>query len=194
MTVTVQLVRHGKTKGNLEKRFAGGKTDDSLCSQGKEELLSFVSDSIYLSTKEVFSSPMKRCLETAGILFPECSADMNIIEEFKELDFGIFENRNHEELNGNDDYQKWLDSKGKGDIPGGERMNDFAKRVMVGFEKMISSAKANEMTAVVHGGTIMAILFSLNGGNFYDYLCKNGRGYVFEYSTEDKRILDLRKI
>ena len=89
MTVTIQLIRHGKTKGNLEKRFAGGRTDDSLCTQGKEELNSFVSENIYLNTDEVFSSPMKRCLETAEIIFPEHKA--RIIEEFRELDFGIFD-------------------------------------------------------------------------------------------------------
>ena len=27
MTVTIQLIRHGKTKGNLEKRFAGTRED-----------------------------------------------------------------------------------------------------------------------------------------------------------------------
>ncbi|MBS7241219.1 MAG: histidine phosphatase family protein [Treponema sp.] len=194
MTVTIQLIRHGKTKGNLEKRFAGGRTDDSLCTQGKEELNSFVSENIYLNTDEVFSSPMNRCLETAEIIFPEHKA--RIIEEFRELDFGIFENKNHQELNGNQDYQKWLDSGGKGNIPGGEKMDDFANRTMAGFNKMISSIEGKEtkITAAVHGGTIMAILFSLNGGNFYDYFCKNGRGYVFEFLTEDKKILNLRKL
>lgn len=194
MTVTIQLVRHGKTKGNLEKRFAGGQTDDSLCIQGKEELNSFVSKNIYLNADEVFSSPMKRCLETAETIFPEHK--VYIIEEFRELDFGIFENKKHEELNGNTDYQKWLDSDGKGDIPGGEKMDDFVKRTMVGFDKMISSIKdkGNKITATVHGGTIMAILFSLNGGNFYDYLCKNGCGYIFEYTIENKKILNIRKL
>lgn len=194
MTVTIQLIRHGKTKGNLEKRFAGGRTDDSLCTQGKEELNSFVSENIYLNTDEVFSSPMNRCLETAEIIFPEHKA--LIIEEFRELDFGIFENKNHQELNGNQDYQKWLDSGGKGDIPGGEKMDDFASRTMAGFNKMISSieGKGTKITAAVHGGTIMAILFSLNGGIFYDYFCKNGRGYVFDFLTEDKKILNLRKL
>ena len=194
MTVTIQLIRHGKTKGNLEKRFAGGRTDDSLCTQGKEELNSFVSENIYLNTDEVFSSPMNRCLETAGIIFPEHKA--LTIEEFRELDFGIFENKNHQEMNGNQDYQKWLDSGGKEDIPRGEKMDDFANRTMAGFNKMISSieGKGTKITAAVHGGTIMAILFSLNGGNFYDYCCKNGRGYVFEFLTEDKKILNLRKL
>ena len=75
-------------------------------------------------------------------------------------------------------------------------MDDFANRTMAGFNKMISSIEGKEtkITAAVHGGTIMAILFSLNGGNFYDYFCKNGRGYVFEFLTEDKKILNLRKL
>ncbi len=192
MIITVQLIRHGKTKGNLEKRFAGGKTDESLCTQGIFELMEFRNQEIYDDCDIVFSSPMKRCLETAGIIWPEKKA--YIIEDFREFDFGIFENKNHEELDGNIEYQKWIDSNGEGDVPGGENFKEFSERVMAGFYKMISDAGKAKTGAAVHGGTIMAILSSLNGGKYYEYLCRNGRGYSLEISVEEMKLVSLRKI
>ena len=37
------------------------------------------------------------------------------------------------------------------------------------------------ITAVVHGGTIMAILSSLNNDEYYNYQCKNAEGYNFRF-------------
>ena len=33
------------------------------------------------------------------------------------------------------------------------------------------------VAAVVHGGTIMALLSRFGGGDYYSYQCKNGEGY-----------------
>ncbi len=192
MTLKIQLIRHGKTKGNMEKRFTGGKTDEPLCSQGFLELQTLAKEKIYSAPGTLFASPLMRCTQTAEIIFLKKPA--TIIEDFREIDFGIFENKNHEELNGNADYQKWIDSNGEGLIPRGENMETFRKRVMAGFNQMLATANAENISAVVHGGTIMAILSSLNGGNYYDYFCKNGRGYVIEYSICENRLLSLRKI
>ena len=37
------------------------------------------------------------------------------------------------------------------------------------------------ITAVVHGGTIMAILSSLNKDEYYNYQCKNAEGYICRF-------------
>ena len=192
MTITIQLIRHGITKGNLEKRFIGCRTDEPLCSQGIEEIKKLTDAKIYNDSDLIFSSPLKRCIETAKLIFPH--KEINIIENFKEIDFGLFENLNHKELNGNESYQRWIDSNGTNDIPGGEKLKDFADRTMDAFEKMLKASNGKSVSAVAHGGTIMAIISALKGGNFYDYFCQNGHGYIFDYSAEDKKIFNLRKI
>ena len=65
---------------------------------------------------------------------------------------------------------------------------------MDAFDKMIKVSKGKNVSAVAHGGTIMAIISALKGGNFYDYFCQNGHGYIFDYAAEDKKIFNLRKI
>lgn len=192
MIKTIQLIRHGKTKGNIEKRFIGKRTDESLCSEGILELNSFLKEKIYENFTTIFSSPMKRCIETANILYPKTK--LILIENLQEIDFGIFENKNHKELKENIEYQKWIYSNGKNNIPSGESLEIYKTKVITGFNEMISFTKEEKITAIVHGGTIMALLSVLNNGNFYDYFCKNGRGYIFNYSTENMTVKNLRKI
>ena len=66
------LIRHGKTQGNLEHRYIGSQTDESLCPQGISEL----KEMHYPPVQRVFVSPMKRCLETAALLYPGIPAEI----------------------------------------------------------------------------------------------------------------------
>lgn len=44
-------------------------------------------------------------------------------------------------------------------------------------ENQMTESQPRNITAVVHGGTIMALLHILAGGNYFDYQVKNGGGY-----------------
>ena len=57
----------------------------------------------YPGPEAIYVSPLKRCVQTAAILFPE--EPVHIIEELSECDFGEFENKNYKELDGNANYQ-----------------------------------------------------------------------------------------
>ena len=61
----------------------------------------------YPKVQAVYVSPLKRCVQTAEILFP--GEPVHIIEELAECDFGEFENKNYKELEGNPHYQEWID-------------------------------------------------------------------------------------
>ena len=60
----VILIRHFKTKGNLEKRYIG-RTDEPLYIPAAPETKMIEED-----IEHVVVSPMMRCRQTAGILFP----------------------------------------------------------------------------------------------------------------------------
>ena len=112
--VTLSLLRHGATPANREHRYLG-KTDEALSEEGRAELL--------LKKKEIpaellLVSPMLRCRQTAEILFPGRAQVQ--IPEWTEMDFGRFEGKNYRELNGDPDYQAWIDSGGTLPFPGGE--------------------------------------------------------------------------
>ena len=177
------LVRHGETAGNKLKRYIGKRTDEPLCPEGTEELKGLS----YPEVQAVYASPMLRCTQTAGILFP--GKKLNIIDELAECDFGEFENKNYLELDGNEHYQAWIDSGGLLSFPGGESREKFKRRNMIGFQKAVNGCIRGEISLaalVVHGGTIMNVMeeYADEERSFYDWHVKNGRGYEVEIDTE----------
>lgn len=170
------LIRHGMTQGNLERRYVGCRTDEPLCAEGIARL----KQGVYPEVRKVYASPMKRCTETAAILYPTIKAE--IIPDFRECDFGEFEYQNYEELNGRADYQAWIDSGGELPFPGGESRASFAARSLAAFRSLLPGADGDDCALIVHGGTVMAIMEAMARpkGNYYDFQVKNGCGYILQ--------------
>ncbi len=199
----ILLIRHGKTRGNLERRYVG-RTDEPLLPEEAERLRQteysrFCPDVIY-------TSGLLRCRQTAEVLFgrgerhpgkntgwtePGQRAYTNATERYvicpglNEMDFGIFEYKSYQELNGRPEYQKWIDSGGLSDIPGGEPGKGFRERCRGAFLDCLADAKerkARRAAFVVHGGTIMAVMeaFGRPRRDFYGWQIKNGEGILAE--------------
>ena len=178
------LIRHGKTRGNLEKRYIGCRSDESLCPEGAAEL----EQRVYPSAGQVFASPMRRCLETAEVLYP--GLPVQVVPDFRECDFGVFEYKNYTELNGREDYQAWIDSGGELPFPGGESRKEFSARSLSAFRSLPACSENEDCALIVHGGTIMAIMeaMAIPQGNYYDYQIKNGSGYILNEDGSYKGI------
>ena len=183
------LIRHGKTAGNLLGRYIGSRTDEPLCDEGREGLAGKQLPEI----ERLYVSPMKRCVETAEILWPGFDRKkMQKVTDLRECDFGDFENKNYKELSGNGDYQAWIDSNGTLPFPNGESMDAFKSRCLEAFARIVEDVSGAEQEwiasgktgifragIVVHGGTIMAILeqYGYPKAAYFDYQVKNGCGY-----------------
>lgn len=179
--MNILLIRHGKTQGNLLKKYIG-KTDESLCEAGKNELL----EKEFSQVKTVITSPLKRCVETAKILFPR--SENYIYDDLQECDFGDFENYNFEELKENKDYQQWLDSNGQMPFPHGESHEAFKARCCAAFLRAIDEHRESCLAFVVHGGTIMAVLerFAVPHKDFFNWQVKNGCGFLVDFDLRKK--------
>jgi alpha-ribazole phosphatase len=178
----VIMIRHGKTHGNLLGRYIG-RTDEPLLPEEEEDLKKYA----FAPVDRVFSSPRIRCVRTAEILFPE--QEIVQMPEFAECDFGEFENKNYQELSDNPDYQKWIDSGGTLQFPGGESMMSFQQRCLSGMDQAVRLALENqweEIALVVHGGTIMSILgaWGFPRQDYFDWHVDNGEGYRVRFSPE----------
>lgn len=189
----IWLIRHGMTEGNRHQRYIG-VTDEALCPEGAELLNNFS----YPAVKTVFVSPLRRCRETAEILFP--GQKVRIIDQLAECDFGEFENKNYKELSGDPRYQAWIDSNGMMAFPGGESKEECAARNIEGFQRAVTACireNIEEAAMVVHGGTIMNIMeaYALPKKAFYEWHLGNGCGYLVELDPilwkKDRRSLKL---
>lgn len=176
--IKVYLVRHSITKGNLEKRFIG-TTDEALCKEGVD----LAKTKKLPPVEQVYSSPLTRCTQTADILYP--NHKKVIMAGLRETDFGEFEYKNHEELDGNVAYQQWIDSNATTAFPNGESLEDVKIRAKDAFCHIIKDAlqKQYESIAIVtHGGTIMAIMsqFSNEKRDYFEWRANNCEGYLLE--------------
>ncbi|MBQ4244937.1 MAG: histidine phosphatase family protein [Clostridia bacterium] len=154
----IYLIRHGMTKGNEDGRYIG-HTDLPLSDEGKSEIGRLYEDKVYPWVDAVLSSPLKRCTETAKMLFPE--KEPLIIDGLIECNFGEFENKTAEDLKDNETFAKWLAGDPEAVPEYGESGDRFSARVCLAFEKIVDGIlkTGTQSTAVVtHGGVIMAIL------------------------------------
>ncbi len=185
------LIRHGMTKGNLNKCYIGA-TDESLCDEGKERLLEQSKNGIYIDADILFSSPMKRCLETAKLIYDKHTPI--VIDNYRECNFGLFEGKNYKQLEANPLYKEWIDSNGTMAFPDGESKDEFQQRCVEGFKEMLSYIDEDNrditIACIVHGGTIMSILdeYGTENKKYFDYQCNNGEGYICDIAYEEGEI------
>lgn len=191
-TIKINFIRHGKTELN-ERHCYIGVTDAALSANGITEIREKKTKGIYPESQLVFVSPMKRCEETASVIYPYL--EQVKIDEFREMDFGSFEGKCYEELKGNLYYRKWIDeSRGASPeelienygnlsdacenniiLPEGKAL--FTERVVRGFDKVLKCTVGyNEVSVVVHGGTIMSLLSAYLTDDYYRFMVSCGEG------------------
>lgn len=179
----VLLFRHGATAGNLEHRYIG-RTDEAVLPDALAALRARGRE-VSSQVQRIFVSPLLRCRQSAEALFP--GQEVTVVPGFSECDFGAFEYRNYQELSGNADYQRFIDSGGESAFPGGESRAEFERRVCRAFTGILGELSALDCAAlVVHGGTIMALVdaFSVPHRGYWDAQLRPGEGVSVRLETD----------
>lgn len=180
-TYKLHLIRHGLTAGNIDGQYVGC-TDLELTTNGIKELLALRDRGIYPKCGLVFSSDMKRAVQSAGTIYPthEIIADADL----NEINFGIFEGKTPMELKDRGDYTQWI----KGELPaapGGESTTEFAARLCVGLNRCVRTMMERGVysaAVVIPGGAIMTLLAvaALPRRQMKEWACNSGRGYTIQ--------------
>lgn len=197
---TIYLIRHGKTKANIEALYYGS-TELLLEEQGIEELKELKAKGIYpVDAQKYYLSGMHRTVQTMGIIYP--NAEYETVEGLRECDLGTFELKTYDELKDNADYIRWInDETGTLGTPGGETRTDFKKRVLEAFEGIYAELEEKNIdraAIVFHGGPIVRIMerYSDEKRSFADWQPINGMGYALRMArvNGELRILDYTEI
>lgn len=159
----INFVRHGMTEANINGKFAGSG-DLPLCEEGIIKLKKLAEDFEYPRAREYYSSPMKRCLETCKILYPEVEPE--IVDGFRECVFSGTEGL-RDDPNGEVKAETW---------------DEIQKRVTKTFDFVVESMMRRGVTSATiftHGGVIMTLLYcyGLPKAEFLDWMVDNGCGY-----------------
>lgn len=169
------LLRHGITEANRLHRYCGS-TDLPLDPQALAEFRAMRSKLVYPDPAglEILTSGMARTEQTLLELYGPLPH--GIARDFREIDFGIFENRTYEELKDDPAYQAWLTGDNAQNVcPGGESGAQMTARVLAALDQL----RENTLL-VTHGGVIAAImahLFPGEGRNRYQWQPQPFHGY-----------------
>jgi len=160
MVEKVYLLRHGHIDNGSEKRYLG-RTDVPLDALGKEQAQGLHEYFKAIPIDMVFTSPLKRCLQTAHILCME-KRHCQSVEAFAEIDMGEWENVAMSQIKAQ--YPKLYAQRGK-DLeyftpPNGESFHDMAKRARDAFDAITHHATGT-ILIVAHAGVNRMILTHL---------------------------------
>ena len=175
----IQLFRHGITQGNIDGRYIG-ITDLPLCDKGISELDEKTEKFFYPQPDRIYTSPLKRCVGTAAVLYPERSA--RLVTELREMNFGDFENKKAVELMNREDYKQFLKGGLDNPPPNGESLRKVVERSFEGIDFIIEDMMKNgyrTASVITHGGIIMNLLscFGLPKKNPLEFNCDFGEGF-----------------
>ena len=151
-----------------------------MSSAGAQELFDKLEKLDYPNPQKVYISPLKRCKQTASIIYPNCYTVE--LPELREMDFGKFENKKAEELMDTPEYKQYIKGGLDNPPPGGESARDMVNRCYEAIKIIISDMMYEGLTSaavVTHGGIIMNMLscFGVPKRRPMDYACDFGEGF-----------------
>ena len=175
----ISVLRHGMTEAN-EKGVYIGSTDLPLSDKGAAELAARADEHDYPRVHRVYSSPLRRCTETAEILFPD--TELCTVDDLRELNFGEFENKSIDELAKRKDYNDWLRGGKDARPPKGESLEEMTARTYKAVHSVITDMMENGLThcaIITHGGIISNMLscFGLPKYDAKTLSCDFGMGF-----------------
>ena len=180
MVEKVYLLRHGHVDNGSEKRYLG-RTDIPLDAKGIEQAKALHTYFKTISLDAVFTSPLKRCLQTTEIVCEERRLHYETVEAFSEIDMGDWENVPMAQIKSA--YPELYAQRGE-DIeyftpPHGESFHDLSARARYAFNAIMNHANGN-ILIVAHAGVNRAILTDILGLTINDmfsieqpYACLN---------------------
>ncbi len=189
MGTKIILIRHGQTDGNAKKQYCGF-LDMELNAQGCLQVEKLARRLEKEAIHKIYASDRKRAVQSARIIFK--GRRINRISGLREINFGIFEGKSHQEIRENnaDIYDKWLSDPYNTVVPESENLVDFQARVTRALDNIVQ-VNLNRTTAVVcHGGTISIILSRINGSkNFWKLIPGSASLNIIEYVNNKAEIV-----
>jgi len=164
------LIRHGQTTYSAEKRYCGIE-DVPLNEVGKKQARCITRKFARQHIDAVYSSDLKRCLETAFIAFP--NEDIHKRRAMREIDFGFLSGKRYDDINNVYPriYDQWLKNPISVKMPGGEAVSGFKRRIEKCFLRIVAQNRRKVVAVVAHGGPIRIIINRVLGkgmNNFWE--------------------------
>jgi len=162
----IYVIRHGITELNKQKKV-NGQIDESLALEGVKQANEAIR-TIPASVRYMYSSALKRAIQTTEIINSKHHFPIVISSEFSEIHMGKLAGFSWDEMtNGQDFKKKHRSVKFNYQPYGGESVEQVKKRLKTILTKIAKNHKDNEVLIVTHGG-IIRVMYLLEQNKIID--------------------------
>ena len=197
MTI-VYIVRHCQSLANARRMYNCTVRDDlGLSDAGKSQAWELANYFSSRPVSRIYSSPFLRTRQTAAEIAKTTRAEIEIVDELRELDCGQWSGRSEDEIREKfpEAWKGWHFDPQNNPMPGGESLLSVQARVLPKFESLVKKHEGECIMIVTHYCVMNVLLCSLVSslGNFRSFASKNGT--VAEVSMENvPRLLGYRPL
>ncbi len=185
--MNIYLIRHGKTQMNVytNGKIFCGSTDIDVSKEGMEKIDQIPHNDVLKSIEKVYISNLVRTRQTADHLFG-ASFPKEVINEFAEVDFGIFEGKLYDEEN--PIVKTWIYDIKNCVFPNGDNVSKKAEKVYNKFLEIIKNENSENIAIVSHCSTIRLLLSRLLDNDISEY-----RKYTIDNGSITKLVYEDNK-
>jgi broad specificity phosphatase PhoE len=190
---TILLARHGETDWNREGRFQG-HADPPLNDTGRAQADELAARLAGIDFVAIYSSPLRRALETAQVVAAVRSLEPVPVEALREVDVGSWQGLTRAEIETRfpEQFADWLDYRQGWDD--GETHDEMGRRVVAALLELAALHEGERILAVTHGGPIRAAFAFADGTSHADARRLGptiGNVFVAEFAVEDRALRRL---
>jgi broad specificity phosphatase PhoE len=145
------LLRHGETEWNAENRLCG-RTDVTLSEAGRRQAKSLAERLKPIPFEALYSSPLKRALETARLISESVGLQPVPDERLVELDYGRWEGKTLAEIMESDPktFCAWDADPAQVAPPGGESGLEAQQRVVSFLDFLVAKHPQSYVLVTLH--------------------------------------------
>jgi broad specificity phosphatase PhoE len=165
---TIYLARHAESDWNAENRFQG-HSDRPLTERGRAQAEVLADELADKPLDAVFSSPLRRALETAELVAARHQLSAVPVDALREVDVGGWAGLSRSEVEARfpEAFARWL-AGGEG-WEDGETYDEMAERVLAVVREVASDHPKGTVLIVSHGGPIRALHAAAEDMTVHDY-------------------------
>lgn len=160
----IYLVRHGECEGNADNRLRG-RVDFPLNETGRLQAKAVAKALCCERLEYVYSSPLKRALETAEFIAAPHGLSVISREGFNNMRLGVWENRKKDELEKEfpEMWKLWLTNPESLNIEGAETSDNVQARAFAALNGIVNSHRGARIAVVSHRGVLKPLIAAALG-------------------------------
>jgi probable phosphoglycerate mutase len=161
--IRILLIRHGHVEGIKPERFRG-RADVPLTDRGVSEAVA-VAGRIASAWRpiKVYTSPMKRCVDTGGAIAKACQVDAEILDDLNDIDYGAWQWKSYEEIQRAEPqrFAIWFARPPFTRFPDGESFQELVARSADALRLVVGRHSDDTVVLVAHDSVNRALLLQL---------------------------------